>query len=515
LGARLAAEGGAAAVSEGMRRYFQAIAIGALVLLGAGAVAFFYRNGSILYFGDAEAHLNIARRIFDSRTPGYNQVGTVWLPLLHWLLIPFVRVDALWINGLAGAIPSAVAFVIGGGFLFAAARRFFADDAAACAALALWALNPNVLYLASIPMTESLWSASLMGVLYFTLRFRDTQTLWPAAAAGIAALAGTLTRYEGWFVLPFTALYFLLAAKPRRILPAAIFCAVSGIGPLFVLFHHWWLTGDALAFYRGPYSPRAIQNGVDYPGHHKWGVAAFYFGSAAQICAGAVLAAVAVAGAVVALRRRAFWGLVLLALPGVFIIWAMYATGGTPIYVPVLKPFSYYNSRYGMALLPFFALAAASLIPAAPARARWWAAALMAIACSAPWMLHPTPSSWITWEESRVNSEGRREWTRQVVEYLKPRYVRGSGILTETGDFAGIYRRMGIPLRETFTADNDLPYVATTRRPELFLHEEWIVTQGGGDAQSAAIRAGLRDKQYRLEKTIIVKDSPVIEIYRP
>jgi hypothetical protein len=74
---------------------------------------------------------------------------------------------------------------------------------------------------------------------------------------------------------------------------------------------------------------------------------------------------------------------------------------------------------------------------------------------------------------------------------------------------------MGIPLLETFTADNDLPYVATTRRPELFLHEEWIVTQGGGDAQSAAIRAGLRDKQYRLEKTIIVKDSPVIEIYRP
>ena len=497
-----------------MRRRPELVAAAALVLLSAGAVNFFYRNGSILYYGDAESHLNIARRIIDSRTPGYHQVGTVWLPLLHWLLIPFVRSDAMWISGLAGAFPSALAFVIGGGFLFAAARRFFADDAAACGALALWALNPNVLYLASIPMTESLWSASLMALLYFTLRFRDTQTLGSAAAAGIAALAGTLTRYEGWFVMPFAALYLLVAAKRRRILAAAIFCAIAGIGPLFVLFHHWWLTGDALAFYRGPYSPRAIQHGVDYPGNHNWRVAAFYFGSAAQICAGAVLAVAAVAGGTVALWRRASWPLALLALPGVFLIWAMHSTGGTPIFLPTLEPFSYYNSRYGMAVLPLFALAAASLILVTPARARWWAAALLAIACSAPWIAHPTPSSWITWEESRVNSVGRREWTRQVIEYLKPRYVRGSGILTETGDFAGIYRRMGIALRETFTADNDLPYVAATRRPELFLHEEWIVTEGGADSQSAAIRSGLRDREYRLEKTIIVKDSPVIEIYR-
>jgi hypothetical protein len=29
------------------------------------------------------------------------------------------------------------------------------------------------------------------------------------------------------------------------------------------------------------------------------------------------------------------------------------------------------------------------------------------------------------------------------------------------------------------------------------------------------MRAGLRGKEYRLEKTIIIKDAPVIEIYRP
>src|SRR5882724_971434 len=131
------------------------------MLLSCAAVAFFAWRGWLLYYGDAEAHLNIARRIVDSRTPGYDQVGTSWLPLLHWLLIPGVRIDELWFNGLAGAIPSALAFVVGGTFLFAAARRIFDSAAAAVTAVALFALNPNLLYLQSIPMTESLSLACL------------------------------------------------------------------------------------------------------------------------------------------------------------------------------------------------------------------------------------------------------------------------------------------------------------------------------------------------------------------
>ena len=31
---------------------------------------FYFRRGDILLYGDAVAHINIARRVFDSRTPG-------------------------------------------------------------------------------------------------------------------------------------------------------------------------------------------------------------------------------------------------------------------------------------------------------------------------------------------------------------------------------------------------------------------------------------------------------------
>ncbi len=488
--------------------------LAALAVLSAAAITVCYLNGWLLYYGDAEAHLNIARRMLDSRTPGYDQVGTVWLPLLHWMLLPFARIDSLWVNGLAGAIPSALAFLLAGTFLYLAACRIFDCPSAALAATALFALNPNVLYLQSIPMTEILFSACLLALLYFTVRFGDTQGWGAVVGAGIAACAATLTRYEGWFLLPFAAVYFVIAARRNRIAVAVLFSFLAALGPLFVLFHHWWIAGDALAFYRGPYSPRAIQGSAAYPGSSDWREAFLYYRTAAQLCAGPCLPLMAVAGALAALFRRAFWPLLLLALPGIFYVWSMRFSGGTPIFIPVLKPFSYYNSRYGLAVMPLFAFAAAALVTLAPRPVRGILAMLAVCAAVAPWILHPSPANWVTWEESRVNSEARREWTRQAAAYLGPRYIRGSGILTGFGDLTGIYRTLAIPLRDTFTPDNGLPFDAAVLRPELFLHEPWVVTMGGAAAQTAVNRAARLGIVYSLEKTIIVKDAPVIEIYR-
>jgi len=486
----------------------------ALLLVSGAAIAIFYSNGWLLYYGDAEAHLNIARRMVDSRTPGYDQVGTVWLPLPHWLMLPFVRIDVLWLNGMAGAIPSAIAFLLAGTLLFAAACRIFDCVSAGFAAAALFALNPNVLYLQSIPMTESIFFACLAGMLYFTVRFRDTQGWGAVTGAGIAACLATLTRYDGWFLLPFAAAYFLIAAKRNRVAVAVLFSLLAGLGPLFTLGHNWWLTGDALNFYRGPYSPRAIQGNAYYPGKNDWREAFLYYRTAAQLCAGPCLPFLALGGTVAALYRRAFWPLVFLALPGIFFVCSMRLTGGTPIFIPVLKPFSYYNSRYGLAVMPLFALAGAGLITIAPRSLRPILAALVVLVAVIPWIAHPAPANWVTWEESRVNSEARREWTRQTADYLRPRYVRGSGILTGFGDLSGVYRTLAIPLRDTFTPDNGLPFDAAVSRPELFLHEPWVVTMGGAAAQTAVNRAARVGIVYSLEKTIIVKDAPVIEIYR-
>ena len=239
-------------------------------LLSGGAAWLCSRQGWTLYYGDAEAHLNIARRVMDSRTPGYEQLGTAWLPMLHLLMLPLVRSDALWRTGLAGAIPPAIFFAAGVTFLFAAVRRIFDSVLAGAAAAALYALNPNALYMASIPMTEAVFFGSLAALLYFSVRFRDTQSLGSVAGAGLAVFVGSLTRYDGWFLIPFATLYFLVTARRRRFTAAVVFGALASAGPLLWLAYNAWVFDNVWEFYSGPASAKAIQRGLSYPGHGDW-----------------------------------------------------------------------------------------------------------------------------------------------------------------------------------------------------------------------------------------------------
>ena len=473
----------------------------ALAVLSACAVWFVAAHGWTLYYGDAEAHLNIARRIFDSDNPGYDQIGTVWLPLPHWMMLPLVGRDAWWRSGMAGAIPSAACFVIAGLFLFSAVRRLF-DPTAAAAALGLFALNPNVLYLQAIPMTESVFWAALMGVLYFTVTGSPV-------GAGMAACAATLVRYDGWFLLPFVAVYFWATAGRGRALTFAI---LAGLGPLYWLGHNYYLDNHPLDFIFGPYSPLAIQGGKPYPGLHDWRLAWKYVSTAARLCAGSPLTWIGIAGIAAVLVKRAFWPVLLLALPPLFYIWSMHSSGGTPIFVPVLPPFSYYNTRYGLEALPLLAFGGAALVALMPARIRAWAAGAAIIAACVPWLMHPTSHSWVTWEESRVNSEARRAWTREAAQYLAPDYRTGARILTTT-EMRGIFREAGIPFREIHTEDSGLLWLATTRRPCLYARQEWAVTREG-DAVEQALAANRSCLQYHLEKTIVVKDAAPVKIYR-
>ncbi|HLI82811.1 MAG TPA: glycosyltransferase family 39 protein [Bryobacteraceae bacterium] len=489
------------------------ICLALLAAWSAAAVSFFYSKGELFAYGDAEAHLNMARRVFDSRTPGYDQIGRIWLPLPHLLMLPLARIDSLWHSGLAGSLPSAACFVAAGAFLFGATAGIFDSVAAAATSAAVFAANPNLLYLQSTAMTEPVFAACLMALLFFSVRFRRTQSWLCAAAAGAAAALGALSRYEGWFVIPFAAAYFLWAARNKRLVFAALFSAIAVLGPALWLAHNWWLTGDPLDFFRGPNSPAAIQGGASYPGHGNWRMAFLYFRTAAALCAGPALGWIGLAGALAALLKRAFWPLLLLALPGVFYIWSMHSAA-TPIFVPTLWPNSYYNTRYGLAVLPLLALAAGALVALAPVRVQTWVAVIVIAASITPWLIPPSRGRWVVWQEAQINSQGRREWTREAAGYLRSRYVPGGGIITSFGDLTGIFRAMDLPLRETFTADNGLPWQATIRRPDLFLWQEWAVVMGGDPVQTALNRAGRYGIRYRLEKMIVAGRDPVIEIYR-
>src|SRR5437870_7958166 len=98
-----------------MRRWDRETWVLALIAacVSVAAFLFYFQHRCILLYGDAVAHINIARRVFDSRTPGLLQLGTVWLPLPHLLMIPFLLSASLWRTGVGGSIPSLLAYVLG------------------------------------------------------------------------------------------------------------------------------------------------------------------------------------------------------------------------------------------------------------------------------------------------------------------------------------------------------------------------------------------------------------------
>jgi hypothetical protein len=490
----------------------------ALAALSATACWFVQSRGWTLWYGDSQAHLSIARRIFDSRSPGYEQIGTVWLPLPHLFMLPLVRVDDLWRTGLGGAIPAACCFVAGGWLLFLTLRRIL-GNAAAFAGTAAYALNPNLLYLQSTPMTESMSMCFVIGVLYFSVRFRDSKSVFDAALAGLMACLGSLTRYEMWFLLPFVLIYFLHAGGRNRWRAALAFSAVAGVGPLYWLAHNQVLYSDALEFFRGPWSAKAIyQRALDkgmarYPGDHNWVDAWRYYLAAATLCLGKPLTWLGLAGVAAALYRRAWWAVILLALTPVFYVLSIYGSG-TPIFVPHLWPSSYYNTRYGLTLLPLACLGMAAVASLAPAKARGIAAAGLLAVVTAPWLIHPSGSDFICWKESEVNSTGRRAWTHQAAEYLGPHYKPGQGILMSFGDSSAILREAGIPLKESLHEGDGPLWLASVARPDLFMQQEWAIATSGDSVSRAMNRMGRGPRRYQCVRMYSAKDSPVIEIWR-
>ncbi len=486
-----------------------------LSVIGTGAAWWCFERGYPLYYGDAEAHLNIARRILDSRTPGPDQIGTVWLPLPHFLLIPLVMRDTWWHSGLAGVLPSLVCFVLAGTFLFCAARRVYSSSGAALAVALLFALNPNILYLQGTPMTEMPFLASLAALLWAALWFRDSQSLWAIVIAAAASNAASLTRYEGWFLIPFVCVYMLMTAKHKRY--AILFGALAALGPLAWLAHNQYYYGNALEFYNGPYSAGAIyqrqlaQGAAPYPGDHDWFTAARYFLAASRWATGWPLLVLGIAGtfAAIARRRASWWALSLLLLPPLFYVWSMHSSG-TPIFVPNLSPFSWYNTRYAVAAIPFAAFAAGALVTLFPDRLHLRLALVAAVGIACVWALDAPPS--ICWKESEVNSEARRAWTAQAASFLAREYRPGSGIVFPFGDLTGVLREAGIPLREGLHEGNGAAFDAAMARPDLLLAQMGVVEWGlafSGDAVDGAMqKAG-----YTLRRQIVVKGAPVVDIY--
>jgi hypothetical protein len=128
----------------------------AAACIGSIAALFYHRLGLTLSHYDARGHLVVARRIFDSLTPGWQQIGAVWLPLPHLLNALPVQIDSFYRSGASAVAISVVSFAITTAAIVRLVVLVTGSASAGTAGAVVFALNPNVLYLQATPMTEPL-----------------------------------------------------------------------------------------------------------------------------------------------------------------------------------------------------------------------------------------------------------------------------------------------------------------------------------------------------------------------
>src|SRR5688500_12124918 len=211
-----------------------ALAVGAAVLLfGLYAALYYTRLDLALAHYDARAHLVVARRVLDSLTPGWHQIGAVWLPLPHVLNLLPSQWDWAYRTGATATLFSIVSMGVSA---FAAARlleRATGSRLAGAAAAALLVTNVNVLYLHATAMTEPL----LIALAFLSVERLDAWLRDPAMSSvspGLALLLLCLTRYEGWALTAVAMAIAFLIAPRARWMRLAVWPAAAVIGFLFL-----------------------------------------------------------------------------------------------------------------------------------------------------------------------------------------------------------------------------------------------------------------------------------------
>ena len=508
-----------------------------VLLLALLTLSYCYSRNILLLFGDAVAHLHIARRLVDSIEPGFRQMGSVWLPLPHILLIPFVARMSWWQSGLAGAFPSMGAYVLGAAGIYRLARQWLTPQMS-LVALAFFALNPGLLYTQTTAMNEPMLLAQMVWAAVLLSEYRralDADEPDRAAnlliVTGLVLVGAVFTRYDGWIFAAFAWVIALIPMLRRDRWQTkaggafVLFTVMVAVAPLLWLGYCAKQFGDPLDFMRGPYSAKAIDErttkpgSAHYPGWHSMPVATLYFLKAAELgatvlrCAN-LLFLLSIAGTIAAVSKwKHMLPALLLWVPLPFYAYSV-AYGSVPIFIPLWWPHSYYNTRYGMEMLATFALFLAFFVAWAASflKQRWpdaasympWVVIVLLLANAAA-LARETP---LVMREAIANSRTRIPFEAgysRALEALPPDSV----ILAYISEHPGAYQRAAIPLKHTINESDYYEWTPALQHPAT--SADYVITTDGDRVAQAVAE---HPQGLTLLNVVCSTGQPCVRIYR-
>ena len=350
-------------------KYFNQVVILVLSIISILTFIWFYNNNLGLAYNDARSHLDIGRRVVEGLKPGLAQIGSVWLPLQHFLMIPTIWNDFMWHSGLSGALISMISFVGTGYLIYLYLQKMGVGIFGRLFGIFVFIANINILYLQSTAMTELLLIVTMMAGVYELMIWHNTEEIFHLIKAAFWIFLSSLVRYDGWFLIIFASVLIVFHTSKKRIHKMSegnfiFFSTLAGLGIGLWLLWNLLIFKDPLYFAFGPFSAHTQQAQIEQAGELATkgnlilSVRTYLY--ALIYNSGALIVLLGTIGMV------AFWfdkrikesvriaSSALLA-PLIFNILALFM-GHSVLFIEGITGKTWFNARYGVMLVPVFAI---------------------------------------------------------------------------------------------------------------------------------------------------------------
>jgi len=477
---------------------------------------FYYQNGLGLAYNDARSHLDIGRRVVEGLKPGIAQLGSVWLPLTHILMVPTVWNDFMWHSGLSGAIQSMIGFVATGALIYLFLKELGVGIIGRFFGVAVFAANINVLYLQSTAMTELLLLATMTAGAYQLLLWHKNENILHLIKSAFWIMLSTLVRYDGWFLFFFAAMMVFGYVWKRKGYKAAegnfvLFCTLGGFGIFLWFLWNQLIFGDALYFAFGPYSARAQQKQLETAGvlatKGDWLFSLKVYFYALAYNTGAFTLFLGVVGSVALwfsknISPRIRFATIALIAPFLFNVLALYL-GHSVLFIQGLSGESWFNARYGIMLMPSIAIFAGFLVH----RAKPLRFVIIGLFVFVTFFQF-TNSDAVTIDDATVGSSQKN--VTEVSGWLGENAKDKDGlILISAASHDAIIFSSGLPMKKFIHEGTGAFWTAATEIPDHYAR--WIVMRTYSDDDQTW---RLVSKTIGFERYERVKQYPFADIYQ-
>lgn len=476
-------------------RHSLAIVICLMTITSVASYLYYLNNGLALSYNDARSHLDIGRRVVEGLKPGLAQLGSVWLPLNHILMVPLIWNDWMWHSGFAGAVWNMLSFIGTGVLIFKILERINVGLIGRTIGVIIFAANINILYLQSTAMTEPLLLFTMTAGCYYLIRWHQQSDTLSLIKAAFWIMMATLVRYDGWFLLGVSGLLVMNHALYNSKQMVSLRDKVAHIEGVTILFSTLAVTGvfgwfmwnllifkDPLYFMLGEFSAHAQQLVMESAGvlPTKWDLllSIKVYMYALLYSSYTVPFILSVIGAYFLTFDKQIDNKTKVAMsslwaPLIFNILALYL-GFSVIYVQGISGDTWFNIRYGVMLSPTIAIMVGYLVD----RYKSWQVVVIPMIFLVT-LIGFVSSDSVAIDDARVGSSQKN--VSEVSGYLEQNAINEKGfILISAASHDAIIFSSKLPMKRFIHEGTGKYWESATTTPDHWAR--WIIMRTYDDA---------------------------------